>query len=111
MSIIDKVKDFFDGRPEVHHDDKGYWVDVSGTRHHAASLDDLEAELRRALSERQPVAPPRNFDIARASTQMVSTSDIAAGQVEAEAQAIGEFEAALAAVQDARDGKARIVED
>jgi hypothetical protein len=109
MSIIDKVKDIFDGRPEVHHDASGYWVDVGGNKHHGASLDELETELRRALSERQAVTPPRDFEVTRIHTGMIATSDIAAG--EAEAHAVGDFEAALAAVPEARDDEGKIVED
>lgn len=109
MSVIDKVKDFFDGRPEVHHDDSGYWVDVGGTKHHAASLDELESELRRVLSERQAITPPRDFEVTRIHTEMVATSDIAAG--EAEARGVGDLEGALGAVQEAREDNARIVED
>ena len=108
MSVIDKVKDIFDGRPEVHHDDEGFWVDAGGTKHRAASLEALEGELRRELSERQAAITPRDFDVARIHTEMVATSDIAAGQ--AEASGVGELEAALAAVQEVRGGDREVVE-
>jgi hypothetical protein len=108
MSVIDKVKDIFDGRPEVHHDEEGYWVDAGGVKHHADSLDALEGELRRVLSERQATTAPRDFDVARIHTEMVATSDIAAGQ--AEARGVGELEGALAAVQEVRAGDREVVE-
>jgi hypothetical protein len=109
MGFMDKVKGIFDGRPEVHHDAEGYWVDVAGNKHHAASLEDLEAELRRELSEHQATTTPRDFDVARIHTEMVATSDMAVRA--ADSGIVGDLEAALAAVQQAREGEIEVVED
>lgn len=98
MSIIDKVKDIFDGKPEIKHEDGVYSVGVAGTDYRASSLEDLEAELRREMSSRAEAAGNKPFNVARIETQMVSTSDIAEGQM----TDIPDFEAALAAVQEER---------
>ncbi|MEX2237190.1 MAG: hypothetical protein WEB00_06625 [Dehalococcoidia bacterium] len=98
MSIVDKVKDIFDGRPEVHHDDDGYWVDVSGTKYHGASLEDLEGDLRNALAEQQANLQPAEFQVARIDTEMIATTDMAQPAL----NRIGDLEAALTAVEDER---------
>jgi hypothetical protein len=98
MSVVDKIKEFFDGRPEVHKDDEGYWVDAGGTKYRASSLDELEGELRREMSERAGAMGEQPFDVARVDTQVVSTSDLALPQ----AEHVAELKGALAAVQEER---------
>lgn len=46
VDIVDKVKDFFDGEPEVRRDDNGVYIVAAGIEHRADSLGDLEAKLR-----------------------------------------------------------------
>jgi hypothetical protein len=98
MSVVDKVKGFFDGRPEVHRDDEGYWVDVGGTKYRGASLQELEKELRREIRERSQAVGDKQFDVVRVSTEMISTADMARPQVER----MAELEGALAVVQEER---------
>lgn len=98
MSIVDKVKDIFDGKPEIKHEDGLYSVDVAGGTYSGASLEELEAELRREMSSRASVMGNKEFNVTRVNESMVSTSDIAEGQM----TEIPAFENALTVVQEER---------
>jgi hypothetical protein len=51
MEIVDRVRQFFDRRPEVKRDDDGVYIEAGGVEYRAATLGDLEAELRSRITQ------------------------------------------------------------
>jgi hypothetical protein len=97
MSILDKAKELFDGRPNVHHDEENgtWWVEAAGEKYTADSLEELEKRLQEVIAERPTTVTDRGFDVVRVDTAMVATTDMSASNL----GELGELEAALTNVQ------------
>ena len=96
MSILDKAKELFDGRPNIHHEDDGtWWVEAGGEKYSAGSLEELEKRLQEVIAERPTTVTDTGFDVVRVDTAMVATTDMSRSNL----GELGELEEALTNVQ------------
>jgi hypothetical protein len=96
MSILDKARELFDGRPNVHYEDDGtWWVEAAGEKYSAGSLEQLEKRLQEVITERPTAVTNAGFDVVRVDTAMVSTTDMNVSNL----GELGELEEALTNVQ------------
>lgn len=99
VDIVEKVKDFFDGEPEVKRDDDGVYVVVGGEEYRAPTLGDLEAELRRIGSELREQGGSVLFESEQIPAEEVDVSDAVRPNP---SPGLHEIDKALAAVQNER---------
>ena len=99
MSIVDRAKDFFDPKPEVKRDDNGVYIESGGNEYRAATLGDLEADLRRLSTEIRERGGNEMFEGEQVPSEVIDVADAVTPNTGPD---LGDIDKALAAVQDAR---------
>lgn len=96
MNIVDRAKDFFDRKPEVKRDDNGVYVETGGNEYRAATLGDLEADLRRLSSEIRERGGSAMFESDQVPSEGIDVADAVTPNT---GPNLADIEEALAAVQ------------
>lgn len=99
MSLLDRARDFFDRKPQVKRDDNGVYVEAGGNEYRAATLGDLEADLRRLSTEIRERGGSEMFESDQVPSEEIDVADAVTPN---RTPNLDDLEEALIAVQNER---------